>query len=175
MHALAATTASLPRFLHPQSRREFPQRLSIDFALERYHLRQGIPVAHPAPLAELRIFGVGEVERLVAGQKPQQEPLLLLAAEVPPRGVVSRQAVAQPAGGAPAYLHRVFGEAGLLAQFSKQRLLHAFVRVDAALGKLPPFEVDPAPPEHLAARVVDYDAHVRTKAVAVHVVGSLLH
>ena len=84
---------------------------------------------------------------------------------------MARHAIAQPALGAGAYLHGLLAEAGLLPQFPKQRLLHAFATANAALGELPSVRLArPAGPQYAAAIVVDDHADVGAEAMLVYLI-----
>src|SRR5678815_5494152 len=108
---------------YDQSWREFLECLSIHVTLEFDHLTDRVPVAHPAPIIELRLSRPRHTNTVVAGDHLQQKPLLLLAFEVRRRVVAPqplRQPVAQPAGGAREDLHAMLFEPDFLVELTKQ-------------------------------------------------------
>lgn len=107
---------------------------------------------------------------VVAGQKAQQEPDLLLAPVVAAPFAAHpahRHVVVQPVARAAQQADVLRAQADFLVQLTVHGLLRGLGCVDAALRKLPGLLTDALTPEHLVVLIQQDDADIRSVSVFV--------
>lgn len=112
------------------------------------------------------------------GPEAQQEPDLFLA-DAAGRGtlplVPGRQAITQPALGAPDKLDIVRAQAHFLMQFTVKRLFRGFAEINPALRELPTTIAGATRPQHVAVFAGHDNAHIGPEPVGIDGFGNSFH
>jgi len=129
-------------------------------------------------MIELGVIHRIEPDGRLRSLEPQQEPHLFLA-DTPRRGalplVTERQAVTQPACGAPDKLDVIHPQAHFLMQFAVKRFFRGLAEVYSALRELPAAVTAAAGPQHIAVVVGHDDAHIGPEPVGIDGFGNSFH